>query len=66
MEVTMNVPLGDWSGSTATNELQQTIERIQKENATQQRLMLVLTAIAAIAAIVAAIPVVKAWLVSTA
>jgi hypothetical protein len=58
----MNIPLGEWSGSNATKELERTIERIQKENAAQSRLMLALTGIAAVAAVIAAAPVVVAWL----
>ena len=45
----MNIPLGEWSGSKTTKDLEYTIERIQKENASQSRLMLALTAIAAVA-----------------
>jgi hypothetical protein len=59
----MNIPLGEWSGSNATKNLERTIERIQKENAAQSRLMLALTAIAAVAAVIAAAPVAMAWLV---
>lgn len=58
----MNIPIGEFSGSNATNELHRTIERIQAENARQSRWMLALTAIAAIAALIAAWPVVKDWL----
>ena len=29
----MNIPLGEWSGSKTTKDLEYTIERIQKENA---------------------------------
>jgi hypothetical protein len=58
----MNIPIGEFSGSNATNELRRTIERIQAENARQSRWMLALTAIAAIAALIAAWPVVKDWL----
>ena len=35
----MNIPLGEWSGSKTTKDLEYTIERIQKENASQSRLM---------------------------
>jgi hypothetical protein len=58
----MNIPLDEWSGADATRELQRAIERIEKENGRQSRLMLGLTAIAAVAAIIAAVPVVQAWL----
>ena len=57
----MNIPLGQWSGSDATKKLEATVERIQKENAGANRLMLILTAIAAVAAVIAAWPVVKPW-----
>ena len=62
MEAIVNIPLDEWSGSKATKELEHTIERIQKENASQSRLMLVLTGIAAVAAVIAAAPVVMGWL----
>jgi hypothetical protein len=58
----MNIPLDEWSGSKATKELKDAIERIQKENTGSQRWMLFLTFVAAVAAIIAAVPVVQAWL----
>jgi len=58
----MNIPLDEWSGSKATKELEQTIERIQRKNAWPQRWMLLFSAVAAIAAVIAAFPVVKEWL----
>jgi hypothetical protein len=57
----MNIPLDDWNGSKATKDLKESIERIQKENATQSYWMLGFTVVAAIAAIIAAIPVITAW-----
>jgi hypothetical protein len=56
------IPLDEWSGSKATKELEATIVRLQRENARQSMVMLILTAIAAVAAIIAAVPVVKDWL----
>ena len=58
----MNIPLDEWSGSKATKQLEATVERIQKENAGQTKVMLVLTFIAAVAAIIAAVPVVVTWM----
>lgn len=57
----MNIPLDEWNGSKATKELEATIKRIEVGNAKSNRLMLLLTAIAAIAAIIAAVPVVVGW-----
>jgi hypothetical protein len=48
--------LKEWNGS---KEVADALERIQKENAGQQRWMLALTAIAAVGAVIAAWPVVK-------
>jgi hypothetical protein len=59
----MGIPLDELSGSKATKELEATIERIEKANAGQARVMLILTAIAAVAAIIAALPVVMSWFV---
>jgi hypothetical protein len=58
----VNIPLDEWSGSKATKELQSTIERIERENTRQQKVMLWLTAIAAVAAVIAALPVIQGWL----
>lgn len=55
----MNTPLSQWNGS---KDVREALERIQKENAGQQRWMLALTAIAAVGAVIAAWPVVKEWL----
>lgn len=58
----MNIPLGQWSGSDATKQLEQTIIKLQEENRARERWMLWLTMIAAIAAVIAAAPVVQVWL----
>ena len=55
----MNIPLDQWNGS---KEVSEALERIQKENAGSQRLMLAITAVAAVAALIAAWPVVKEWI----
>lgn len=55
----MNIPLNQWNGS---KDVADALERIQKENAGQQRGMLALTAIAAVGAVIAAWPVVKEWI----
>jgi hypothetical protein len=54
----MNIPLNEWNGS---KDVREALEKIQKENAGQQRLMVWLTAIAAVGAVIAAWPVVKEW-----
>jgi mannose/fructose/N-acetylgalactosamine-specific phosphotransferase system component IIB len=59
----MNIPLDEWSGSKATKDLENTIERIQKENTKQTSLMLVLTAINIVLALIATWPVIKACIV---
>jgi hypothetical protein len=43
-----NIPLGQWSGSDATKQLEETIKRAQLENAKQQATMLKLTIATAI------------------
>ena len=58
----MNIPLDEWSGSKATKQLQDTIERHHEENKWPQRWMLFLSAVAAIAAVIAAWPVINGWL----
>jgi hypothetical protein len=55
----MSIPLNEWNGS---KDVKDALERIQKENAGQQRWMLALTAIAAVGAVIAAWPVVKEWI----
>ena len=58
----VNIPLNEWSGSKATKELQDAIERIEMRNVWPQRWMLFLTGVAAIGAVIAAWPVVKEWM----
>ncbi len=58
----MNIPLGEWSGSDATERLRKSIEQSQRSNTRFTWAMLILAAIAAIAGIIAAIPVIQAWL----
>ena len=54
-----NIPLNEWNGS---KDVSDALERFQKQNARQQKWMLVLTAIAAVGAVIAAWPVVKEWI----
>lgn len=39
----MNIPIGEWSGSDATKELQKTIEDFNKQSSKQTKMMLKLT-----------------------
>ena len=41
-----NTPLGQWSGSDATRQLEETIKRLQLENSKQQATMLEWTKLA--------------------
>jgi hypothetical protein len=50
-----NTPLGQWSGSDATKQLEETIKRAQLENAKQQGTMLKWTITSALCALVALI-----------
>jgi hypothetical protein len=36
----VGIPIGEWSGGDATRQLEETIKRIEKENADQQARML--------------------------
>ena len=58
----MSIPLGKWSGSDATSELRDSIERSQRSNARLTWVMVVLAAIAAVAGVIAAVPVIQAWI----
>jgi hypothetical protein len=58
----MNIPLNEWSGSKATKELQESVERIQRSNSRLGWSMLILAAIAAVAGVIAAVPVIQGWL----
>ncbi|QHO73644.1 hypothetical protein ACH79_14300 [Bradyrhizobium sp. CCBAU 051011] len=61
-EAPMNIPLDEWSGSKATNELRESFERGQRSNTRLTRAMLILAAIAAVAGAIAAVPVIQAWI----
>jgi len=41
----MNIPIGEWSGSDATKELQKTIEDFNKQSSKQTEAMIKLTKI---------------------
>ena len=43
-----NTPLGQWSGSDATKQLEETIKRLQLENSNQQTTMLNWTKLAVV------------------
>ena len=43
-----NTPLGQWSGSDATKQLEETIKRLQLENSKQQATMLNWTKLAVV------------------
>ena len=43
-----NIPLGQWSGSDATKQLEETIKRLQLENSKQQATMLNWTKLAVV------------------
>jgi hypothetical protein len=58
----VNIPLHEWSGSKATKELKESVERIQRENSRLGWSMLILAGIAAIAGVIAAVPVIQAWM----
>jgi hypothetical protein len=58
----MNIPLNEWSGSKATQELKDSIERIQRENSRLGWWMLSFAAVAAVAGVIAAVPVIQAWI----
>jgi hypothetical protein len=47
--------LAAWNGSDATRQLEETITRIQRQNASQQKTMLWLTGVSALCAFAAAI-----------
>jgi hypothetical protein len=58
----MNIPLDEWSGSKATKQLEETIERHHNDGKWMQRWMLIFSLVAAISAVIAAWPVVKEWM----
>ncbi len=59
----MNIPIGEWSGSDATKELQKTIEAFNKQSSKQTKMMLILTIIVAILTVILVIGLgVQIWI----
>jgi len=60
-----NIPLSEWSGSGATNELHDTIRRFNAEASRQTRQLLILTwviaALTAVTAVGVAVQICLAW-----
>ncbi|MBR1275601.1 hypothetical protein [Bradyrhizobium sp. AUGA SZCCT0283] len=56
------LPIGEFSGSDATERLRQSFERGQRSNTRLTWAMLILAGIAAVAGVIAAVPVIQAWI----